>query len=202
MLSEQPQSAVVERGEEIRLTALGRESVKMWIIDKRTMTYSPMTAIHTLGMPVEIVIPTATITGDSVPIAVNVLCDEAVHFEYNFTVTEPSSSTFRVMWYNARGGVECYSFAHAVRIHCEAEMPECEVLVGRCGTLPTVMTYRLLSDYESHEQMERLLGIISSPVVYECQGKESKPLRLLSRKVDFDDHGRLRRMELIVEKGV
>lgn len=197
MLSSLQQQSVVARGEVIRLTVYGQEIVRAWFIDKRTMSYSPMTAIRTAGLPVEIAVPTNMFTGGSVPISVEVQCDGGEPSVFNYTITEPEASTMRVAWHNADGGVECYTFPAAVRMRYEAEL---DATVERRATLPATMRYRLLSAYESREQMERLIGIVASPEVYECQGDRCEPLKLVSRKIEFDDHGALRRMELIVEK--
>lgn len=200
MLSSFQQQSVVARGEVIRLTVYGQEIVRAWSIDKRTMSYSPVTEIRTAGLPVEIVVQTNMFTGGSVPISVEVQCDGGVPSVFNYTITEPEASTMRVAWHNADGGVECYTFPMAVRMKYEAELSVIDAIAQRHAMLPATMRYRLLSAYESREQMERLIGIVASPEVYECRGDRCEPLQLVSRKIEFDDHGALRRMELIVEK--
>lgn len=201
VLSSKRQSAVVQRGEAIRLTAFGRNSVNVRVVDRRTSVRPPVAAINTQGMPVEIAIATDSIAGQGVDIAIEVQCDTESVEVFEFRVVDSLSPRCRVAWYNLQGGIECYSYPTMVRRKYQSEVIEAACAeVGMPRPCRVIATFSLTSAYEPAEQLERLIGVIFSPEVYECCGMGCVPLRLKTRTVDFDDHGGLRRMELSVEK--
>lgn len=91
--------------------------------------------------------------------------------------------------------MECYNFPKAIREQYVAEVAGCPQ-----NLTELVAKYRLVSAFEMMAEIERLIKVIFSPEVYECRGEECYPLTLTSRKVDFNDHGLLRQLELNVEK--
>lgn len=199
MLSDTNQPAVVERGDVIRLTAFAQSEVRVSASDRRVTAIENFSAINSRGMPVEIAISTSSFAGDNVPIRVKVVCDRAQTYIFDYTVVEPTSTSYRIAWYNPKGGIECYTFPRSARKSLEAELMT--EIRGRAPRLRGVVArYRLVSAFEKREEMERIAMVIISPEVFECRGEECNALKLADRKITFDDHGEMRRMELIVEK--
>lgn len=199
LLSDTNQPTAVERGDVIRLTVFAQSDVRVSVTDRRITAVESISAISTRGMPVEIAISTSSFKGYNVPIRVNVVCDLRQTYTLDYTVVEPSATSYRIAWYNPEGGIECYTFPRSVRESMGAELMT--EIRGRTPRLKGVVArYHLVSSFEKREEVERISKVIFSPEVFECREAECSPLKFTDRHIVFDDHGGLRRVELSVEK--
>lgn len=199
LLSSTNQPSVVERGDVIRLTVFAQSEVRVSVTDRRITTIENFSAISNRGMPVEIAISTTSFKGYNIPIRVKIVCDRQQTYTLDYTVVEPTGTSYRIAWYNPEGGIECYTFPRSVRESLGAELMT--EIRGRTPRLRGVVArYRLVSAFEKREEVERIAKVIFSPEVFECSGTECSPLKLADRHIVFDDHGGLRRVELSVEK--
>ena len=203
LLTSEPLSTTILQGDIIALTVFAPHEVKVRVVDKRNVSgVATISAIQSNGMPVNVAIPTASYGRGQVPITVEIYCDTALLRSIDYTlVSTESTDSHRVVWYNDNGGIESYNFAAAVR-----EQYEVKVVDAVDGCLPRVTAAkercRMVSFYEIGEQMERIIRMIFSPVVYGCKETVCEPLRFVGRRVDFDDHGALRRLIVNVEKSL
>jgi hypothetical protein len=59
---------------------------------------------------------------------------------------------------------------------------------------------RLLLHGSTLSEIDRVLGIFLSPVIYLCEGNQTRHVRLLTDEVTFDDHGKVRKLEFDIEE--
>ncbi|MBQ8493476.1 MAG: hypothetical protein IJ464_04265 [Alistipes sp.] len=199
MLSSAKQPSVVARGDAIRLTLFARSAVRVTVVNKSVPSPIALSTINTEGMPVEVAISTSSYTGLSDTISVTIVLDNMYTLSYVYNIIEPAPLCRRIAWYNTEGGIECYTFPRSVR-----ESVGAELMANISGHAPRlrgiVARYRLLSAVEMREEVERIVGIVFSPEVFECSDKECSRVKLVDRTIAFDDHGGLRRVELNIEK--
>lgn len=199
ILSATKQSSVVAHGAKICLTVFAQEEVRLTIVDRRATTSETYSAIATSGMPVDIAVATSFYAGDNIPLTLKIVCDRKQTYTLDYTIVEPTSSSYSIAWYNTQGGIESYTFPRAVRESIGAELMS--AVRGRAPRLRGVVArYRLLSAFERQEEVERLVGVIFSPEVFEVGDEGCSRVVLENRTISFDDHGGLRRVELCVKK--
>lgn len=200
IISSMEHQRVVGCGEVIRYTLYAKREVRVTVSDKSLLSPVRFAALDTFGLPVELAIDTSSYKGDSVPITVEITCDNLEVYTMDYAVMEPSAGGCRLAWYNSDGGIECYTFPRVIRSSIESTL-----MTQIHGAIPRLRTaavrYRLISAMERSKEIERILGIVLSPDIFECNGKECRSVKLLSRNIAFDDHGGLRRIELEIEKG-
>lgn len=146
--------------------------------------------------PVEIVIPISPLDVSACTLCVTLRIDDEIDREFEVEIVEPLEMSRRVVWYNERGGVECYTFPVATprKVDVRVDSRCQDVLPGR--VVESSVSYRLLSHNELQTDMNRVVGMLRSPELYDVTNRKLQPLRLLSRELMLDSHGRLSRLEL------
>jgi hypothetical protein len=157
-------------------------------------TKSSLTA-KSLGLPMEIVVPTASIDEAVKSIIIETKSASATIYQGTFRIIEPYGTTKSLVWYNKMGGIERYTFPQAIRTCYEAK------IVGEDNeaSLPAQLKeasvhYRLCSAHETPAEIDRLSEIVFSPRVYILEGEGIKPIVLERREVIFDSHGTLKQL--------
>lgn len=194
LLSSYVQSAEVACGDIIRLTAYSPNEVSITVTDTTGMVAPMSIALRSQGLPVEIAIPTLAYSGERVPIRIDILGDGIRMASLSRIVVAKSAHRGTlVVWYNIMGGIESYTFPTMVRQSIEARV------IDNMRLKEITICDKLVSGYELSSELQRISGVILSPEVFECNGTECSPLKIVHRRIDYDDHGALRRVELNIE---
>lgn len=194
LLSSYIQSAEVARGDIIRLTIFSPNEVSITVTDTTGRVMPMSTTLRSSGLPVETAIPTLPYSGERVPLKIDIDGDGKRMVSIMRTVVEPSAHAGRlVVWYNTTGGIESYTFPTTIRQSIETKV------IGNTQLKEITLREKLVSGYELLSELQRISGVIFSPEVFECNGTECTPLQLSSRRIDYDDHGAMRRVELNIE---
>lgn len=200
VLSGVAEQATIANGEVIRLTVYALESISMTLMQPvaaggvKTLNY------RTNGVPCEVVVPVSRVV-DGERIAVSIRCDGGALVTHSFRVVSRDKSAYRLAWINESGGVECGSFAQSVKRSLEVKFEEVESQEGWYRRIVSSKLIRRLSICGvTQREMDRLLGLFLSPVIYRCVGTGAQQVRLLTDEVAFDEHGRLRKLEFDIEE--
>lgn len=187
----------IVRGEPILLTIFSNNSIQLSIsyVSKSSTTQSTHSA-KAIGLPMEIVVPTATINESVKSIVLKIKTSLSTIYQATYHIAEPHGTTKSLIWYNKMGGIERYTFPHVIRTSYKAKV----VGEGNDDTpLPAQVKeasvhYRLCSAHESPAEIDRLSEIVFSPRVFLLEGEKIKPIIIEQREVIFDSHGTLKQL--------
>jgi hypothetical protein len=185
------------RGSPILLTILATNTIQLNIkYITATLTTTTTHSVKSMGMPMDVVVPTASLDDSVVAIALELISGTTVLAQVRYNILEPSATSKQLMWYNSSGGIETYPFMQSIRTSY------CAKVVGEGSantTLPAELSeasvhYRLCSAHESPEEIERLSQMVFSPRIFLMSGETITPVTLDTREVIFDSHGTLRQL--------
>lgn len=193
LLSTMPERQSIVLGDVVRFTVLALSKVEVRLVVKTALTNKQTTlSCQTLGMPVEAIIPTATLPAHSSRITIHIYCDGELINSLVCDVARRDSTARTLVWINGLGGVEYYTFPHSKRTSYEAKVESISYGQQSDARVLRATIYRsLLSGAELSEEMERIAALLFSPKIYECRGGELIDAELPTRVLKFDKHNRL-----------
>lgn len=193
----------IASGESIRLTLAAYKmvqvDVELW--GGGELLHRDRRSITSANTPREVVIPIGELASEVDNVVVGIV-NNTQSDRWVFPVVERLATSRRLIWYNSRGGVECYTFPLAQSIRRSAEVLSTIYAGGReCRLKSAHSVVRLTSTLLSRAEQERLAEIIRSPYIFEeCDGS-IHPVELAERVVTYDDHGTAQRLSIsIVEE--
>lgn len=190
----------ISNGEKIRISIYAHQKVSLTIVRPmsaggvRTLTYT------TNGVPCEV---SVNVIGayEGTNIAVRIKCDDMDVEDYTYRVVTREQSAYRVVWENSCGGLESYTFPQSIKRSLTVKSEEVHSESGWYRrVVESKLVRRLLMLGVIQAEVDRVLNILISPKVYMCGGDLNRPLRLLTEEVRYDEHGKLRHLELDVEE--
>lgn len=200
LLSSKVEGATIANGEVVRLTVYAAEIITLTFLQPANAGGVKNYTFYTQGIPCEIAVPISNV-GIGENLVVRVRCDGGESVVHNFKVVRREESACRLAWVNAYGGVECHTFPQSVQRHLTVKSEEVESELGWYRrVVESRLLRRLLLHGAMQSEIDRVLGIFLSPVVYLCDGDEAQQVRLLTDGVTFDEHGKLRRLEFDIEE--
>lgn len=200
LLSSVVENATIANGEVIRITAYAQSSITVTLLQPSSAGGTKNYSHRPVGIPCEITIPINGV-GIGETIVVRVRCDGGESTTHTFSVVERNSSARRVAWINTKGGVECYTFPQSTQRNLTIKSQEIESELGWYRrVVESRLVRRLLLHGSTLSEIDRVLGIFLSPVIYLCEGNQTHQVRLLTDEVTFDDHGKVRKLEFDIEE--
>ena len=199
-----PQESVKHpRGEPILLTLNSPNMTNL--IVTQVMPGTTNTTTHSSKastVPMDIVIPTTGLSEAVTHLRVTIHSGISELVTILYELVEKRSTATSIVWFNSRGGIECYTFPVSLRVSYDAKVGAAgdEALGQYVPLSSATVCYRLCSAYEPAQQMERLAEIVFSPRIFRLDDGVLTPISLRSRHVDFDSHGALRQMTIEVEE--
>ena len=197
MISSLAESRRIVRGAPILLSILPTNTLQIVInYISATKTTTTTLSAKSTGLPVELVVPTASIDGAVKSIQLEIFVGSAPLATMTYHIAEDSGTCKQLMWYNGRGGIETYLFPQSIRRSYSA------TVVGEGGadlSFPARLSeasvgYRLCSAHESPEEMERLSEIVFSPRIFLISEGAITPIAIDCREIIFNSHGTLQQL--------
>lgn len=193
VLSGAPQSQTILSGETIRLTIFSQLRVEATV----TVTGGKGPTVRceglTYGMPMELIVPTRLLSGAE-RVSVMLRCDGKGVIAYTYNVAPRLSTAQRLVWYNAKGGIESYLFDHAMHLNYTVSREDDHATGAK--SVDGRVRYRLCSGCELQAEMDRITQLMLSPVVYREVGGICREVAVESREVEFDSKGLLHTLKL------
>lgn len=185
----------VSLDETIRMTIFSPKSVEVRVTLTQMAPANRTYRLLTGGRPIEFTLPLANMSTFR-RLKITVVCDSVQQAVYEYVITPRDSSARQLLWYNANGGVESYTFPKSVRLSYSADVVETAEGKGRLRRGCVVR--RLCSAFEPTEQMERIVQMIFSPSVYLATERGCVLQRDIQRKVEFSPQGTLNQLKVDV----
>lgn len=200
LLSSLVEDATIANGEVIRLTAYAKEALSVTLIQPTSAGGINGYSFRSQGLPCEVTVPVKG-AGVGMNIAVMIQCDSGRAVTHSFRVVKREPSARRLVWENSRGGVECCTFAQSLQrsLQVRSEEVECEAGWYR-RVVESRLRSRLLLLGAKQQEINRVLGLLLSPRLYLCEGSDATPVRLITDTILYDEHGKLRKLELDIEE--
>lgn len=189
----------IEVGDVARITLYGK--TRIWITyNCSTATSATETSATTRGYPIELMMSTLNMR-PGVTFSLNVRYENNESHTFNYTVVPRRTTSTRLLWYNANGGIESYVFDHKVRLGCGAEVTKVHGINGiKYNSAEGWMKYRLCSGYESAATVDRVMSVLLSPVVFSDRESTCNQINITTREFSFDSKGQLHTLSLDVSK--
>ncbi len=197
LISQTPTTRYIARGEPIILTSISNNSIQINIkYISPTKTSSSTLSTKSIGMPMDIIVPTARIDASVTSISLEFINGTNVYTTTTYQIVDGSNNYKHLMWYNKSGGIETYIFPHVIRTSYEATV---EGEKDHNANLPARIQkasvhFRLCSAQEPQSEIERLCEIVFSPRVFLIEGTSITPVVIDRREVIFDSHGTLKQL--------
>lgn len=150
---------------------------------------------------VEVVVPITELSPQADRVVV-VISDGITTNSFDYQVVERAVGSRRLLWYNAKGGIEGYIFPHSRLVERKADVSTVRSASQlHCRLVAAQSRVRLTSAVLSLSEQERLSEILRSPYIFEERKGAIRDVELSSRELRYDDHGALQRLSLdIVEE--
>ena len=154
------------------------------------------------GRIIDVAIQTKEFDADTQRIEVNVYSDNVAIKTLSFKVIDPDARRRQLLWRNTWGALESYIFPQSIPLAQTVSAETLRLNSRDVVTLADAHIYsRLCSAFESQKEIVRISEILLSPYIYEVVEGELREVELDSRKIEYDEHGNLRRLALdIVEE--
>ena len=189
----------IELGDVARITLFGK--TRIWITyNCSTATSATETSATTRGYPIELMMSTVNMSV-GVTFSVNLRYENGNSHTFNYTVVPRRTTSTRLLWYNDNGGIESYVFDHKVRLGCGVEVSKVPGINGAMlNSAEGWMRYRLCSGYESAATVDRVIGVLLSPVVFSDRESSCEVVDITTREFSFDSKGELHTLSLDISK--
>ena len=143
-------------------------------------------------MPMELVVPTQRLLGAEM-IMLTIRLDGGETYQRDYILLSDVMSARNVLWYNAVGGIDNYIFDHHRRLNYSVNRTDVHICKDEAKSAEGLLRYRLCSGYELETEMERVVQLLLSPVVYaEVDG--------YCRDVEVESRGKLHTITLDVSE--
>ena len=186
-------------GEVIRLTLLATQSINL-VVTRPSEGGIEVYSFKAEGVPCEIALP-INVAQEGENILIRATCDGEYVGLCRYRVVGRDESAVRLAWVNSKGGMECYTFPQSVKRSIVVKSEDVE---GECGWYRRItgssVVRRLVMIGATQGEVDRVLDALLSPKVYRCDGWESMAVQLLTDTLNYDDHGRLRRLEFDINE--
>lgn len=186
-------------GDAIRLTLYACSDISV-VIAVRSPKGTTMKATGVSnGMPMELVMPTQRLFGAEM-IMLTIRLDGGEAYRRDYVLVSNAASARNVLWYNAVGGIDNYIFDHHKRLNYSVDRAEVHICKEEAKSAEGLLRYRLCSGYELEAEMERVVQLLLSPVVYAEVDGYCRDVEVESRNVSFDSRGKLHTITLDVSE--
>lgn len=199
IMSAVTQSGTVAQGEVVWLTAYADETIEVFVeqpSDGGVKEY----VYRANSVPCEIAVLINKATKDDI-ITIRVVCDNNPEEFCQYRVVERDDSAVRLVWIDPIGALESYTFPQSVKRTISIKSEDVE---GESGWYRRVVSSsvvrRLIMAGATQEEVDRVLAVLLSPVLYRCDGRNSMAVNLITEGVTYDDHGKLRRLEFDIKE--
>lgn len=203
IISYEHELRAIADNEPIILTAYAQESIQvnaifMTKISSRNFRLSA----QTMGMPMNIIIPSTLYPSNVERIVVEITLDDTTLRTLEYNPLPQREKAWCVAWFNKRGGLETYTFPSSLRLSYDATINSEYASTAEHYTpiASASVRHRLCSAYETQEQIERLSEMVFSPRIFLINGRSVTPITLCNRHIEFDNHGSLRQMCIEIEQ--
>lgn len=199
-LSSHTPNQIIEQGDAWRLTMYAKSNISVKMSYSSNPTSQTTSSITTNGYPIELRFLTSNMqVGDIVTLEATYDNDQTQLFTYK--IVERGATSKTLMWYNTNGGIEQYTFDHAVKISCSVEVnhdnstnsQQLRVVKGKTKS-------RLCSGYESNDTIRHITQILLSPVIYTDKSQTPITVELDTHEVTFNDKGELHSITLNISE--
>jgi hypothetical protein len=194
-LSTRCEPPVVLEGDTIRMTLFAKSRVEAQVTLNAAKTIAVKCEGQSNGMPMELVIPTKNIS-QLEGVVVNMRLDGKYTAIFNYAVKPRYGTSQRLVWYNQNGGVDSYTFDHAIRLGYSVERGDGCMCDEGAKRVDGRVRYRLCSGYEQQDVMERVAQLMLSPIVCREVDGICREVAVESREIDFDSKGLLHTISL------
>lgn len=203
-LSSPPTRATISAGDTLHLTLYAKHDVACQLNKVYTdHTDTNRISYDTQGKPAELIVPITDLERGIERVEVVVWCDKTIVCHLNYAVVARNASSRRLIWLNSKGGYESYTFPTSLPQRLVADVATVECGNHKHNTLREAYRETLLaSGYDGDKEMARLTELIHSDEVYEVVGSTPQQVELLTRKMEYDSHGKLRQMRVVVRDKV
>ena len=199
VMSTVTQSGTVAQGEVIWLTACANDTIEL-CVEQPSEGGVKRYAYRANGAPCEIAVPINSASKDDI-ITIRVVCDNNPEEVCQYRVVERDSTAVRLVWINTIGALESYTFPQSVKREISIKSEDIE---GENGWYRRVVSSsvvrRLMVAGATQEEVDRVLTVLLSPVLYRCDGRDSMAVNLITDGLTYDDHGKLRRLEFDIKE--
>ena len=150
---------------------------------------------------VEVVVPIDNLSKDADKVVVSI-SNGIVTDSAEYRVVERTESSRRLLWYNAKGGIESYIFPHSRLLERKADVSTTRTATKLYARLNSAQSrVRLTSAVLQLREQERIAELLRSPYIFEECSDAIRSVELPSRELRYDEHGALKRLSLdIVEE--
>lgn len=186
-------------GETLRLTIYAQNEISVTANIKGVKSATLRGMGVTNGKPMELVIPTSNLA-DAESIMVSLRLDGKISVQYNYVVVPNLGGVRRLVWYNSLGGVESYLFDHSKRLGYSVKRTDMHLCMESAKSVEGYLRYRLCSGYESQTDMERVVRLLLSPMVFAEVGGRCRRVEVDSRDIAFDGRGMMHTIMLDVSE--
>ena len=200
ILSTHIQESTIANGEVIRITVYATDIIALTLVRPVNAGGTRNYSYRTNGVPCEIIVPIIGVVEDD-RVSVSIRCDGGTVSSQSFKVVDREESACRLVWINANGGVECCTFPRSLQRHLVVKTEDVERDEGWYRrVVKSRVVRRLFLHGAKRSEIDRVLGIFLSPVIYLCEGSLSTRVKLLTDGLTFDEHGKLRNLEFDIEQ--
>ena len=150
---------------------------------------------------VEVVVPIGNLSKEADRVVVTIT-NGIVTDIAEYRVVERTEGSRKLLWYNANGGIESYTFPYSRLLERKADVSTIRTATKQHSSLTAAHSrVRLTSAVLQLREQERLAEILRSPYIFEERSNAIRSVDLPSRELHYDDHGALKRLSLdIVEE--
>lgn len=150
---------------------------------------------------VEVVVPIGNLSKEADKVVVSISNGIATD-RAEYRIVERTEGSRKLLWYNANGGIESYTFPYSRLLERKADVSTIRTATKQHSSLTAAHSrVRLTSAVLQLREQERLAEILRSPYIFEERSDTILGVELPSRELRYDDHGALKRLSLdIVEE--
>ncbi len=187
----EPTTREIKRGDAIHLTLFTKSSVKVTLTEREPGTTTPIVATYsTSNTPLEVVVATANISPAASTIDLAIECDDSTVQNLTYRLTNKDSKSQTLLWYNYRGGIESYTFAHSMPISYEAKISDgratSDTLLRKAKGLKRV---RLCTGYETTATIARVVELLIAPAIYKVEGNTAMAVEMATNNLECNSKG-------------
>lgn len=191
----------IRQGDAIRLTLFAQSVLDVVVTyDGVTVTQPTRLTLKTNGLPSELIIPTEHLRGIK-GVDVSIQYDGGNIQTINYVVLPKSSTVHRLVWFNPKGGIESYTFDHALRLGYSISSEE---IIGVDHEIRKQVEgrqkYRICTGYDTSREIARVVELLLSPMVFSEQSGLCTPVDVENREVNFDSKGLLHSFALDISE--